>query len=381
MENAHPTLLSWYCHDNGIDCAGLDAYIANREEYLADWMVRKNANKDDAKAHFLAIINGRRVKLASEDPDWYKEFYSGMRHITESIVKLRPELYELAKKSKDRRGTDYNIDGTAVNYVMCSLENRALIAAFDYLTEEGIEVGSLVFDGLMIYKDKVTPERLPEVLAGCTQKIKEVMGCDITFTNKDMDEGYDIPDEPEQTVEADPHDYMDEYMEDYIDDLEEIQEDELMDESDYLIEQGNKCSQRVNEDAGESCGAPRQAVNVNLLLRKGVYPYDYMDGFEKLQETKLPPREAFYSTLTDEGVSQADYEHAQQVWKEMGITSMREYHNLYLKTDVLLLCDVFENFRDVCMKHNQLDPAWYLSAPGLTYDAALKFTGVTRICS
>ena len=286
MKNAHPTLLSWYCHDNGIDCAGLDAYIANREEYLADWMVRKNANRDDAKAHFLAIINGRRVKLASEDPDWYKEFYSGMRHITESIVKLRPELYELAKKSKDRRGTDYNIDGTAVNYVMCSLENRALIAAFDYLTEEGIEVGSLVFDGLMIYKDKVTPERLPEVLAGCTQKIKEVMGCDITFTNKDMDEGYDIPDEPEQTVEADPHDYMDEYMEDYIDDLEEIQEDELMDESDYLIEQGNKCSQRVNEDAGESCGAPRQAVNVNLLLRKGVYPYDYMDGFEKLKETK-----------------------------------------------------------------------------------------------
>lgn len=172
MKNAHPTLLSWYCHDNGINCTGLDAYIANREEYLTDWMTRNNETRDDAKAHFLAIINGRRVKLAPEDPDWYKEFYSGIRHITNSIVKLRPELYELAKKSKDRRGTDYNIDGTAVNYVMCSLENRALMAAFDYLTEQGIEVGSLVFDGLMIYKEKMTPERLPEVLAGCTQKVK-----------------------------------------------------------------------------------------------------------------------------------------------------------------------------------------------------------------
>ncbi|VDH92233.1 Hypothetical predicted protein [Mytilus galloprovincialis] len=171
-----------------------------------------------------------------------------------------------------------------------------------------------------------------------------------------MDEGYDIlvpVDEPGQTVEVDPHDYMDDYM----DELEELQEDELMAEFDYLLEQGNECSQRVNEDTDESYGTPRQAVNVSLLLRKGVYPYDYMDGFEKLQETKLPPREAFYSTLTGEGVSQADYGHAQQVWKEMGITSMREYHNLYLMTDVLLLCDVFENFRDVCLKHYQLDPA------------------------
>ncbi|CAC5382128.1 unnamed protein product [Mytilus coruscus] len=193
MTNAHPTLLSWYCHDNGINCAGLDAYIANREEYMGDWMVRTGNTRDEVKAHLLAIINGRKVNLDSEDPEWYKEFYNGMRQIIDSIIKLEPDLYELAKKSKSRKGTDYNIEGTTVNYVMCSLENKALMTAFDYLTEQGIEVGSLVFDGLMIYKDNVSSERLLQILAGCSQKVKEVMGCDITFTNKVMDEGYDIP--------------------------------------------------------------------------------------------------------------------------------------------------------------------------------------------
>ncbi|CAC5415049.1 unnamed protein product [Mytilus coruscus] len=111
----------------------------------------------------------------------------------QSIVKLRPELYALAKQSKDNRGTNYNIDCTTVNYVMCSLENKALLIAFDYLTEQVIEVGSFVFDGLMIYKDNVPPENLPKILKGCSQKVEEVMGCNITFTNKPMDEGYDIP--------------------------------------------------------------------------------------------------------------------------------------------------------------------------------------------
>ncbi|CAC5382122.1 unnamed protein product [Mytilus coruscus] len=160
---------------------------------MADWMVHTGNKRDEVKAHLLAIINGRKVEIVSEDPEWYKEFYSGMRHISDFIVKLRPDLYELAKKSKDRKGTDYNIEGTTVNNVMCSLENKALMTAFDYLTEQGIEVGSLVFDGLMIYKDNVSSKRLSQILAGCSQKVKEVMGCEITFTNKVMDEGYDIP--------------------------------------------------------------------------------------------------------------------------------------------------------------------------------------------
>ena len=84
----------------------------------------------------------------------------------EKIVEIRPDLYELAKKSKEGRGSTYNIKGTTVNYIMCGLENQAVMTAFDYLREQGIKVGSLVFDRLMIYKYKVSPTRLGEILVG-----------------------------------------------------------------------------------------------------------------------------------------------------------------------------------------------------------------------
>ena len=102
-----------------------------------------------------------------------------------------------------------------------------------------------------------------------------------------------------------------------------------------------------------------------LLLRKGVYPYDYVDCMNKLDETSLPPIEAFYSKLTGEGITDEDYQHAQTVWKEFNIESMKDYHNLYSLSYILLLADIFENFRNICMNHNGLDPAWYFSAPGL----------------
>src|ERR1043165_3034274 len=115
---------------------------------------------------------------------------------------------------------------------------------------------------------------------------------------------------------------------------------------------------------------------LDLLLRKGVYPYDYVDGVERLNETELPPKPAFYSKLNDSGISDGDYEHAKTVWNEFGFKTLRDYHNLYNVSDVLLLADVFENFRDVCTKNYRLDPAWYYTSPGLAWDAALKLTGV-----
>ena len=114
----------------------------------------------------------------------------------------------------------------------------------------------------------------------------------------------------------------------------------------------------------------------DLLLRKGVYPYEYMDVVAKLDETELPPRSAFYSRLNDSDISEADYDHAQMVWNEFGFKTLREYHNLYNMSDVLLLADIFENFRDVCSEHYKLDPAWYFTSPGLAWDAALKITGI-----
>ena len=116
----------------------------------------------------------------------------------------------------------------------------------------------------------------------------------------------------------------------------------------------------------------------HLLLRKGVYPYDYMDSPERMNETQLhvPPKNAFYSILNDSHITDDDYEHAQEVWKEFNMNSMKDYHDLYLESDVLLLADVFENFREVCQRNYKLDPAWYLTSPGLSWDSMLKKTEV-----
>ena len=101
-----------------------------------------------------------------------------------------------------------------------------------------------------------------------------------------------------------------------------------------------------------------------------------MDSLEKLKETKLPPKEAFYSRLNYEDISDEDYEHAIKVWKTFGMKTLQDYHDLYNEADVLLLADVFENFRDICIKNYKLDPAHYYTAPGLAWDAALKVTKV-----
>ena len=115
--------------------------------------------------------------------------------------------------------------------------------------------------------------------------------------------------------------------------------------------------------------------NTNLLTRKGVYPYDYVSSLDKLKETQLPPRELFYSKLKNEHISEEDFYHAIRVWDTFNCKTIRDYHDLYLKTDVLLLADVFENFRKTCLKHYQLDPAYYFTSPHLAWHACLKETG------
>ena len=115
---------------------------------------------------------------------------------------------------------------------------------------------------------------------------------------------------------------------------------------------------------------------LSLLTRKGVYPYEYMNSLEKLKETKLPPKEAFYSKLNDEGISDEDYVHARKVWETFEMKNLEYYRNLYNQVDALLLADVFENFRDICIKNYKLDPAHYYTAPGLAWDAPIKITKV-----
>ena len=114
--------------------------------------------------------------------------------------------------------------------------------------------------------------------------------------------------------------------------------------------------------------------NSSLLTRKGVYPYDYVSSIDKLKETKLPSKEAFYSKLYDEDITDEDYQHAINVWNTFNCQTLQDYHDLYLKSDVLLLADVFENFRKTCLKHYKLDPCHYYTAPGIAWDACLKET-------
>ena len=99
-----------------------------------------------------------------------------------------------------------------------------------------------------------------------------------------------------------------------------------------------------------------------------------MDSPERMNETKLPPNSEFYSIFNDSHITDDDYEHAQKIWKEFNMNSIKDYHDLYLESDVLLLADVFENFREVCQRNYKLDPAWYLTSPGLSWDSMLKKT-------
>ena len=119
------------------------------------------------------------------------------------------------------------------------------------------------------------------------------------------------------------------------------------------------------------------ADSQELLTRKGIYPYDYMDGIERFGETQLPDRDQFYSQLMDEHISEDDYHHAQKVWAHWTMSTMGEYHDLYLRTDVLLLADIFESFRETCLKYYSLDPCHYFTAPGLSWDACLRKCGIT----
>ena len=116
--------------------------------------------------------------------------------------------------------------------------------------------------------------------------------------------------------------------------------------------------------------------DMDLLCQKGVYPYSYLNSFSTFEETSLPSEEAFHSELTNEGISQKKYEFAQTVWNTMGCETVGDYHDLYLYQDIFLLADLFEQFRDVCLKNYDLDPAHYNIVPGLAWDTCLKITGV-----
>ena len=113
-----------------------------------------------------------------------------------------------------------------------------------------------------------------------------------------------------------------------------------------------------------------------LLLRKGVYPYEYIDNWERFNETSLLNKELFYSNLNMENIEDISYRHDNNAFKIFKLNNLGEYHDLYVQSDTLLLADVFENFRNKCLEVYELDPAHFLSLPRLTWQTCLKKTNI-----
>ena len=113
-----------------------------------------------------------------------------------------------------------------------------------------------------------------------------------------------------------------------------------------------------------------------LLLRKGIYPYEYIDSWKRFNENAILPKEAFYRELNLENITDKDYEHAKKVWETFEIKNLDEYYDLHVQCNTFFLADVFENFRNMCLDKYGLDPAHFLSAPGSAWKACFKKTKV-----
>ena len=133
-------------------------------------------------------------------------------------------------------------------------------------------------------------------------------------------------------------------------------------------------AKNLPEDAYKYTNEVFKGEKLQLMKQKGVYPYDFMNSFEKFNETQLPSQNDFFSQMNNEHITDEEYNHAQTVWETFELKTMGEYHDLYLKSDVLLLADVFENFRKTCLEY--YIPCHYFTSPGLSWDAMLKMTEV-----
>ena len=138
----------------------------------------------------------------------------------------------------------------------------------------------------------------------------------------------------------------------------------------------DKLAKHLSDEDFEYLSEEFSAEKLELVRKKGIYPYEYFNSFGRFKEKKLPDTDCFVSSLKDRGISEKEYQRACDVWKVLGIKNLEKYHDLYLKTDVLLLCDVFEKLISVCLKDYGLDCCYYFSSPGFSRDAMLKMTGI-----
>ena len=195
IKNAHPTLLVWYCKTKEIPCEGLNYYIDNRDACLKTLLQMKGLTKDQAKQDILAITNGRDKYEEQVEgyPEWYLNYYFNMKAIIEAVQIAEPEYKKAAERSKKANGKEgYNVGGTTINYLMTDLENRCLMCMYDVALESDVRVGSLVYDGMMLYKDSL-PRDVDSLFRKMEERVRNVLeGCNISIVQKPMDEGFDI---------------------------------------------------------------------------------------------------------------------------------------------------------------------------------------------
>ena len=210
--------------------------------------------------------------------------------------------------------------------------------------------------------------------------------------DEDKEEGYGDEDVDMEVYDTAEKDNIDEENDDEIGD-EEDEEDsdeesgDEEDEEDAENEEVNAAGEHDesgDEEDEENDGDvevdadddKQRDIKFHLLRKKGTFPYDLMKDESAFKKTKLPDKKKFYNRLSESGVSDQEYEHAETVWNVFNCKTMRHYHDLYLLSDTMMLADVFENFRDINLDKFELEPLHYYSLPGLAWDCALKFTKV-----
>ena len=151
---------------------------------------------------------------------------------------------------------------------------------------------------------------------------------------------------------------------------------DFIDSFQFMSSSLDKLVSNLSKEALKYISEKFTGKKLSLISQKGVYPYDFMDSFERFDQTEPPNREQFYSILNDQHITNGEYDHARKVWKTFNINTMGEYHDLYFKSDMLLLADVFESFRKTCLQCCKLDPCHYFTSPGLSWDAMLKMTNI-----
>ena len=168
-----------------------------------------------------------------------------------------------------------------------------------------------------------------------------------------------IPNNEEKYISFSKHILVDKFKNKKGEEKEVIREIRFIDSFKFMATSVDSLVNNLPKESFKNLTEFYEGEQLDLIKRKGVFPYDWFDSFDRLSADHLPPKEAFHSILNDSGISEEDYIHAQKVWETFNMKTMRDYHDLYLKSDVLLLSDVFENFRDVCLDNYRLDPMFY----------------------